>query len=188
MAFVMTRPSSPLPREATSQIASDSSSYPQTPALSNLDMGKDKDCKPHLDIQLDSPSIYLKGVGVDVEPALLSGHVALYLTESTSIKEITLQFRGKARMPSSDPYVPCFVAKICSYSPPFVQHHPGQCSSDIHCLHARLVILRRRKAPQPYTQGRSSSLPLPTSYWGFSALEHVDLGAWGRVCRVQTAC
>ena len=68
-------------------------------------MGREKDCKSHLDIQVNSPVIFLKGVGVDVEPALLTGHVALYLTESTSIKEITLQFRGKARVFSSDPYV-----------------------------------------------------------------------------------
>lgn len=108
MAFVMTRPSSPLPRESTSQIASDSPHPPLTPGVPNPDMGRDKDCKPHLNILVDSPSIYLKGVGVDVEPARLSGHVALYLTESTSIKEITLQFRGKARVPTSDPYVISF--------------------------------------------------------------------------------
>ncbi|KAF9264157.1 hypothetical protein L218DRAFT_863584 [Marasmius fiardii PR-910] len=59
---------------------------------------KEKD-RPRLDILLDKESIYLKGTGVDVESARLSGHVALYLTESTSIKEITLQFRGKARLP-----------------------------------------------------------------------------------------
>lgn len=71
-------------------------------------MVRDKDCKSHLDIQVDSPVISLKGVGVDVEPALLTGHVVLYLTESTSIKEITLHFRGKARISSSDPCVILF--------------------------------------------------------------------------------
>ncbi|THU94199.1 hypothetical protein K435DRAFT_668900 [Dendrothele bispora CBS 962.96] len=60
-------------------------------------MGRDKE-RPRLEILLDKESIYLKGTGVDVEPARLSGHVALYLAESTSIKEITLQFRGKARL------------------------------------------------------------------------------------------
>ncbi|EIW83454.1 hypothetical protein CONPUDRAFT_81390 [Coniophora puteana RWD-64-598 SS2] len=59
--------------------------------------------KPHsnIEIAVNSDWLTLKGTGVDVEPALLSGHIALYLTESTSIKEITLQFRGKARLPTS---------------------------------------------------------------------------------------
>ncbi|KAI3613232.1 arrestin domain-containing protein [Moniliophthora roreri] len=52
-----------------------------------------------LEIQLDKECIELKGTGVDVEPARLSGYVALSLSESTSIKEITLIFRGKARLP-----------------------------------------------------------------------------------------
>ncbi|EEB94308.1 hypothetical protein MPER_06894, partial [Moniliophthora perniciosa FA553] len=52
-----------------------------------------------LEILLDKECIELKGTGVDVEPARLSGHVALCLSESTSIKEITLVFRGKARLP-----------------------------------------------------------------------------------------
>lgn len=59
---------------------------------------RDKE-RPPLEILLDKEVIYLKGTGVDVEAARLSGHVALYLSESTSIKEITLQFRGKARLP-----------------------------------------------------------------------------------------
>ncbi|KAL0956771.1 hypothetical protein HGRIS_002891 [Hohenbuehelia grisea] len=60
-------------------------------------MGKEKERQ--LDIQLDTDTLFLKGTGVDVEPARLSGHVVLYLAESMSIKEITLQFRGKARLP-----------------------------------------------------------------------------------------
>ncbi|KAK0462608.1 uncharacterized protein EV420DRAFT_1628125 [Desarmillaria tabescens] len=52
---------------------------------------RDKE-RPRLEILLDKDCIFLKGTGVDVEPARLSGH-------STSIKEITLQFRGKARLP-----------------------------------------------------------------------------------------
>lgn len=54
-------------------------------------------------IHLDNEYICLKGTGNDVEPARLTGHVALYLAESTPIKEITLHFRGKARLPPS-PY------------------------------------------------------------------------------------
>ncbi|KAF5357414.1 hypothetical protein D9758_005859 [Tetrapyrgos nigripes] len=61
------------------------------------DMGREKE-RPRLEVLLDKETICLKGTGVDVEPARLSGHVALYLAESTSIREITLQFRGKARL------------------------------------------------------------------------------------------
>ncbi|KAG6817496.1 hypothetical protein H0H87_008121 [Tephrocybe sp. NHM501043] len=62
-------------------------------------MAKEKDPKPRIEILLDTPYLFLKGVGVDVEPTRLSGHVAIYLSEATPIKEITLQFRGKARLP-----------------------------------------------------------------------------------------
>ncbi|KAG6865481.1 hypothetical protein C0991_002193 [Blastosporella zonata] len=62
-------------------------------------MAKEKDPKPRIEILLDAPYLFLKGVGVDVEPTRLSGHVAIYLSEATPIKEITLQFRGKARLP-----------------------------------------------------------------------------------------
>ncbi|KAF7376460.1 Arrestin-C domain-containing protein [Mycena sanguinolenta] len=55
--------------------------------------------RPYLEIHLDNDYVCLKGTGNDVEPARLTGHVALYLAESTPIKEITLQFRGKARLP-----------------------------------------------------------------------------------------
>lgn len=133
MAFVMTRPPSPLPRETLTQIAPDSPHISQTSSLSNLDMGRDKDSKPHIDIQVDSPCMYLKGVGVDVEPALLTGHVALYLTESTSIKQITLQFRGKARVPTSDPYVTTPFPRACTYD-----------------THHSLFSLTRSNAPLTY--------------------------------------
>lgn len=61
-------------------------------------MAKDKE-KSHLDVVLESDSLYLKGTGQDVEPALLTGHVVLVLAETMSLKDITLQFRGKARLP-----------------------------------------------------------------------------------------
>ncbi|KAF9467404.1 hypothetical protein BDZ94DRAFT_1249272 [Collybia nuda] len=105
MAFVLSRPASPLPREHRPQIPIDNQGLPHVnqtspPLHQDLDMARDKD-KPRLEILLDSPYIFLKGVAADVEPARLSGHLALYLTESTPIKEITLQFRGKARLPVS---------------------------------------------------------------------------------------
>ncbi|KAF7356929.1 Arrestin-C domain-containing protein [Mycena venus] len=52
-----------------------------------------------LEILLDHEYVFLRGTGVDVEPARLSGNVALYLTEPTTIRSITLQFRGKAYLP-----------------------------------------------------------------------------------------
>jgi arrestin-related trafficking adapter 4/5/7 len=55
--------------------------------------------KPGLEITFNPEVVCMKGTGPDVEPALLSGHVVLYLTESTSIREITLSFKGKARLP-----------------------------------------------------------------------------------------
>jgi len=66
------------------------------------DMARDKE-KSHLDVILDSPYLVLKGTGPDVEPTTLSGHVTLFLTEATSIKEVTLQFKGKAKIPVQTP-------------------------------------------------------------------------------------
>jgi hypothetical protein len=63
-------------------------------------MGHPKE-RSHLEIILDAQHLTLKGTGVDVEPAQLSGHVILYLSEDIPLKEITLQFRGKARLPIS---------------------------------------------------------------------------------------
>ena len=62
---------------------------------------KEKERHPRLEIVLDQDCLYLRGTGVDVNPALLSGNVILQLSEPTSIKEITLQFRGKAHLPAS---------------------------------------------------------------------------------------
>ena len=63
---------------------------------------KEKHTKhPLLEIHVNSDVLCLRGTGVDVNPALLSGNVVLHLSEPTSIKEITLQFRGKAHLPAS---------------------------------------------------------------------------------------
>ncbi|KAI0044208.1 hypothetical protein FA95DRAFT_1583867 [Auriscalpium vulgare] len=62
-------------------------------------MNKKDDKLPNLEIVLADDFLTLSGVGVDVAPALLSGHVVLNLAESTSLKNITLDFRGKARLP-----------------------------------------------------------------------------------------
>jgi hypothetical protein len=51
-----------------------------------------------LEIVLPSDEVIFRGVGQDVESALLSGHLILNLTEATNIREITLQFSGKVRI------------------------------------------------------------------------------------------
>ena len=61
------------------------------------DMTKEKSSR--LDVTLVSDCVFLKGTGAHIEPTLLTGQVALTLTEPTSLKEITLQFRGKVRLP-----------------------------------------------------------------------------------------
>ncbi|OAX35691.1 hypothetical protein K503DRAFT_745532 [Rhizopogon vinicolor AM-OR11-026] len=108
MAFSLTRPSSP-PLPPPSPV-DDHLSAALHAALSRVHedmqhhLPRDKAHNPHpdksrIDIVLDSDVLALKGTAVDVEPALLSGYVVLALSEATSIKEITLQFRGKARIP-----------------------------------------------------------------------------------------
>ncbi|KDQ55745.1 hypothetical protein JAAARDRAFT_159113 [Jaapia argillacea MUCL 33604] len=113
MAFILTRPPSPSPRDREShphtaadvdQLSSalhaalsgtSSTGYPE------YEMPKEKE-KAHstLEIVVNSDTLYLKGIGLDVEPTLLAGNVVLHLTEPMSIKEINLAFRGKARLPS----------------------------------------------------------------------------------------
>lgn len=58
-----------------------------------------------MDIAVTEDVLCLQGSGREVEPVLLSGNVVLYLSEDTDIKDITLNFRGKAKLPSSDSWV-----------------------------------------------------------------------------------
>lgn len=55
--------------------------------------------KPQISVVLDQPYLVLNGTGPDVESTRMSGKVVLSLPEATSLREITLQFRGKARIP-----------------------------------------------------------------------------------------
>ncbi|PPQ65559.1 hypothetical protein CVT24_010822 [Panaeolus cyanescens] len=55
--------------------------------------------KPQISIALDQPYIVLNGTGPDVESSRMSGKVVLTLPEATSLRDLTLQFRGKARIP-----------------------------------------------------------------------------------------
>ncbi|KAJ8518138.1 hypothetical protein ONZ45_g4772 [Pleurotus djamor] len=98
----------------TTPSSSSSAAFPSdTTAHHPHVMSKEKD-RQRLEISLDTDCLYLKGTGADVEPALLSGHVILHLAESTSIKEITLQFRGKARLPVS-PSESCVLDQCLAY-------------------------------------------------------------------------
>lgn len=74
-----------------------SSHHPHT----SQDMGRTDKGPISVDIVVSSDTLVLRGTGVDVAPALLSGNVVLNLTESMSIREISLSFRGKARIPPS---------------------------------------------------------------------------------------
>ena len=76
-----------------------------SPELSDsVDMlSKDKEkLQPTLEIVVTNDVLYLKGPGTDVEPTLLSGNVVLHLPEAIPIKDITLHFRGKVRLPPSN--------------------------------------------------------------------------------------
>ncbi|KAJ7777278.1 hypothetical protein B0H16DRAFT_952762 [Mycena metata] len=57
------------------------------------------DSSQRMEIVLDNEYLFLRGTGVDVEPARLSGNIVLHLNEPTTIRSITLQFRGKAYLP-----------------------------------------------------------------------------------------
>lgn len=70
---------------------------------------KKDDKNPSIEIIVDSDTLILRGTGgAEVAPALLSGRVVLHLTESTPLKQISLHFRGKAKLPplANEPLVP----------------------------------------------------------------------------------
>jgi hypothetical protein len=62
-----------------------------------------------IELVVNADVLTLKGMGAEVTPALLSGQIVLVLAESTPVKEITLQFRGKAKLPpvENEPWVSC---------------------------------------------------------------------------------
>lgn len=80
-----------------------STSIPASELWDPLDVLPRETSQPTLDIVVTNNVICLQGPGREVEPVLLSGEVVLYLSEDTDIKDITLNFRGKVKLPSSDP-------------------------------------------------------------------------------------
>lgn len=116
MAFSLTRPPSPSRDLHNPSTEVDHLSSALHAALSSLagssdsDMAKEKE-RSGIEILVESSCVSLRGTNSDAQPALLSGHVVLNLTESTSIKEITLQFRGKVRLPT--PLNEQFVFSFC---------------------------------------------------------------------------
>lgn len=69
------------------------------PAHSDNHMGFISGNDASLEIILPSDSVICRGVGTDIEPALLSGQVVLKLGEATNIKEVTLELIGKVKPP-----------------------------------------------------------------------------------------
>lgn len=99
MAFVLSRTSSRQAPLIEDEHHHETPSHSHSEDHSTDSMGRVKTQKSRVEIHLDQQCVYLKGVGVDVEPTRISGYVAVYLTESTALKEITLNFKGKATLP-----------------------------------------------------------------------------------------
>ncbi|KAH9483841.1 Arrestin domain-containing protein C31A2.12 [Psilocybe cubensis] len=126
-----------------------------------LPQPKEKD-KPHIMIIPDTPYLALKGTGPDVEPTTLSGNVVLYLTESTTLKEITLQFRGKARIPmpanesliNNSTYI---TYVVCNHDWSFLESGSSSSSSSSHKRHSR--TLKAGKHYFPFSLSIGGTLP-----------------------------
>ena len=77
---------------------------------------KRDDKQTSIEIIVNTDVLTLRGAGVEVTPALLSGQVVLDLAESTPLRQITLQFRGKAKMPpvENETWVQLPVLRCCN--------------------------------------------------------------------------
>lgn len=84
---------------ATSTSTSTPASEPKDPV--DMPSREKEKPQPTLEIVVANDVLCLKGPGTGVDPALLSGNVVLSLPEATPIREITLSFRGKVRLPPS---------------------------------------------------------------------------------------
>lgn len=72
-------------------------SYSASNYASSLHNGSSATHQP-LEIVLDSDNLVLRGQGGDLNPAYLSGHLSLWLNESTNVKDITMNLTGKAKV------------------------------------------------------------------------------------------
>ncbi|TFY59501.1 hypothetical protein EVG20_g7767, partial [Dentipellis fragilis] len=156
--------------------APSSSSALRTPPQQPMTVEKEK--LPNIEIVVTSDLLLLKGVGVDVAPALLQGHVVVNLAESTAIKEITLHFRGKARLPppANEPCVCPFFSFFPPLTPP--QSHHQQQPDDLPRLQPRLVFPRGSQEAQPYSQGRRHLFPFQLNIGG-SLPSTINTNAFG---------
>ncbi|KAJ7880373.1 hypothetical protein B0H14DRAFT_2707645 [Mycena olivaceomarginata] len=96
------------------------------------------DDESRIEILLDHEYVFLRRTGADVEPARLSGNIALYLTESTTVRSITLQFRGKAYLPV----------------PPQTQHSSNPPSTYTLCKHNWSFLEGQKKHSYTLKAGR----------------------------------
>ncbi|KAI0305396.1 hypothetical protein B0F90DRAFT_1808678 [Multifurca ochricompacta] len=90
---------------------------------------KKDDKHTNLEIIVDSDVLTLRGSGAEVTPTLLSGHVVLQLAESTPVKQITLQFRGKAKLPplGNEPFTNSTMTYIvCNHEWSFLEGEKGR--------------------------------------------------------------
>lgn len=69
------------------------------PTLHHLLQGTRDEKHTGIELVVNTDVVTLKGTGAEVTPTLLTGQIVLDLAESTPVKEITLQFRGKAKLP-----------------------------------------------------------------------------------------
>jgi len=77
-------------------------SRPASPANGDREVANSQSKLPHssLDIELVADKFYFRGVGSAAEPCLVAGEVILTLSEATSLREVYLHLKGKARIPS----------------------------------------------------------------------------------------
>ncbi|KAL4251435.1 hypothetical protein ABKN59_005704 [Abortiporus biennis] len=131
---------------------------------------KDKTEKhqPTLDILVNSETLYLRGIGVDVNPALLSGNVVLQLYEPTSLKQIVLSFKGKAKIPAAGNDAISLQSNhlqylVCSHDWAFLEGSKG---------HSHTLKAGRHLFPFQLHLGGSLPCSISTSVFGGAAVSY----------------
>ncbi|KAF9520416.1 hypothetical protein BS47DRAFT_1336079, partial [Hydnum rufescens UP504] len=109
-------------------------------------------CSHHvepLEIILRTDRLVCRCVGANADPAVLSGHVVLRLSEPTNIREISLDFVGKALAITS-----CQDAYLFPYSNPHEGYHvfpfqlelPSSLPPSMNCEHASASVYYKLRA------------------------------------------